>query len=168
MGNPDQIASRIDLPATAMTLHRSMVAAVELAHVTREIAADHPDLATPAESSPCEPKAKPRSPSNKARRGVVDQVRTALIDLVAEITVHMPESVDTPSPEVATNAVNFLVTGERHKISFSAPQAGTALAAPQPEEHSRRRLRTAAAIIIGIATIVGVFIALMETQGWSF
>jgi hypothetical protein len=29
--NPDQIAARIDLPATAMTLHRSMVAAVELA-----------------------------------------------------------------------------------------------------------------------------------------
>ena len=94
--------------------------------------------------------------------GVVDQVRTALINLVAEITAHMPEGVDTPSPEVATNAVNFLVTGERHKISISAPQAGTALAAPQPEEHSRRWLRTAAAIIIGIATIVGVFIALME------
>lgn len=61
--------------------------------------------------------------------GVVNQVRTALINLVAEITAHMPEGVDTPSPEVATNA-NFLVTGERHKISFSAPQAGTALAAP--------------------------------------
>jgi hypothetical protein len=96
--------------------------------------------------------------------GVVDQVRTALINLVAEITAHMPEGVDTPSPEVATNAVNFL----HHKISFSAPQAGTALAAPQPEEHPRRRLRTAAAIIIGIAKIVGVFIALMETQRWSF
>jgi hypothetical protein len=90
-----------------------------------------------------------------------------LINLVAEITAHMPEGVDTPSPEVATNAVNFLVTGEHHKISFSAPQARTALAAPQPEEHPRRRLRTAAAII-GIATIVGVFITLMETQRWSF
>jgi hypothetical protein len=66
------------------------------------------------------------------------------------------------------HAVNFLVTGERHKIGFSAPHAGTALAAPRPEEHPRRWLRTAAAIIIGIATIVGVFIALMETQGWSF
>jgi hypothetical protein len=73
----------------------------------------------------------PRPPS----RVFVDQVRTALINLVAEITAHMPEGVDTPSPEVATNAVNFLVTGEHHKISFSAPQAGTALAAPQPEEH---------------------------------
>ena len=56
--------------------------------------------------------------------GIVGQVRTALINLVAEITAHMPEGVDTPSPEVATNAVNFLVTRERHKISFSAPQAG--------------------------------------------
>jgi hypothetical protein len=42
---PDQIAARIDLPATAMTLHRSMVAGVELANVTRERAADHPGLA---------------------------------------------------------------------------------------------------------------------------
>ena len=34
--------------------------------------------------------------------GVVDQVRTALINLVAEITAHMPEGVHTRSPEVAT------------------------------------------------------------------
>ena len=45
---PEQIAGRIDLPATAMTLHRSLVAGVELAYVTREIAADHPGLAAPA------------------------------------------------------------------------------------------------------------------------
>jgi hypothetical protein len=46
--SPDQIAARIDLPATPMTLHRSMVAGVELANVTRELAADHPGLAAPA------------------------------------------------------------------------------------------------------------------------
>jgi hypothetical protein len=45
---PDQIAGRIDLPATVMTLQRSMVASVELANVTREIAADHPRLAAPS------------------------------------------------------------------------------------------------------------------------
>jgi hypothetical protein len=45
---PDQIAARIDLPTTGMTLHRSMVAGVELAYVTRELAADHPGLAAPA------------------------------------------------------------------------------------------------------------------------
>jgi hypothetical protein len=45
---PDEIAGRIDLPATVMTLHRSLVDSVELANVTREIAADHPGLAAPA------------------------------------------------------------------------------------------------------------------------
>jgi hypothetical protein len=45
---PEQIAARIDLPATVMTLHRSLVASVELACVTREIAADHPGLAASA------------------------------------------------------------------------------------------------------------------------
>jgi hypothetical protein len=45
---PDQIAGRIDLPATVITLHRSMVDSVELAYITREIAADHPGLAAPA------------------------------------------------------------------------------------------------------------------------
>jgi hypothetical protein len=45
---PDEIAGRIDLPVTVMTLHRSMVAGVELAYVIREVAADHPGLAAPA------------------------------------------------------------------------------------------------------------------------
>lgn len=39
---PEQIAGRIDLATAVMTLHRSLVTAVELANVTREIAADHP------------------------------------------------------------------------------------------------------------------------------
>jgi hypothetical protein len=42
---PDQDAARIDLPATAMTLYRSLVVSVGLANVTREIASDHPGLA---------------------------------------------------------------------------------------------------------------------------
>jgi hypothetical protein len=45
---PEQIAGRIDLPATAMTLHSSLVDSIELAYVAREIAADHPGLAAPA------------------------------------------------------------------------------------------------------------------------
>jgi hypothetical protein len=100
--------------------------------------------------------------------GVVGQVRTALINLVAEITTNMPDGAETPPAEVATNAVNFVVTGERHKVSFSAPQASTALATPPPEEQPRRWVRIAAAVVVGIAGIVGVFFAVMEVQGWSF
>jgi hypothetical protein len=71
----------------------------------------------------------------------------------------------------ATNAVNFLATGERHKINFAAPQASsgsTAVDAPPADEHPRRWLRIAGAILVGIAAIVGVFVAIMEVQGWSF
>jgi hypothetical protein len=42
---PEQIVGRIDLPATVMALHRSLLAGVELASVTRAIAADHSGLA---------------------------------------------------------------------------------------------------------------------------
>jgi len=51
--SPDEAAAeeREELLATKfnlMSLHRSMVVGVELANVTREIAADHPGLAAPA------------------------------------------------------------------------------------------------------------------------
>jgi hypothetical protein len=103
--------------------------------------------------------------------GVVGHVRTALINLVAEITDNMPEGAETPPAEVATNAVHFLVTGERNKISFSAPQAGqasTALATPPADEHPRRWVKTSAAVVLGVLTIIGVFFAIMQAQGWQF
>jgi hypothetical protein len=103
--------------------------------------------------------------------GVVGQIRTALINLVAEITDNMPEGAETPPAEVATNAVHFVVTGERNKINFAAPQASdasSALATPPADEHPRRWVRTAAAVVIGIAGLVGVFFAILQAQGWSF
>jgi AbiTii len=103
--------------------------------------------------------------------GVVDQVRTALVNLVAEISDNMPEGAETPPAEVATNAVNFLVSGERHKINFAAPQASsgsTAVDAPPADEHPRRWVKTAAAVVVGVLTIIGVFFAILQAQGWSF
>jgi hypothetical protein len=41
---PDQLASRIDLANTVKTLHLSIVASVDIAHVARDTAADHPGL----------------------------------------------------------------------------------------------------------------------------
>jgi excisionase family DNA binding protein len=45
---PDQLASRVDLPAAVKTLHLSMVASVDIAHVVRDTAAHHPGLTAPA------------------------------------------------------------------------------------------------------------------------
>jgi hypothetical protein len=41
---PDQIANRVDLKRTLKSLHLSMVGAVDIAHVAREVAATHPTL----------------------------------------------------------------------------------------------------------------------------
>jgi hypothetical protein len=96
----------------------------------------------------------------------------ALINLVAEITDNMPEGAETPPAKVATNAVSFLVTVERHKINFSAPQAGTASTAlappPAEEEEPRHWLKTSVGVILGIVAIVGLLFALMQAQGWQF
>jgi hypothetical protein len=44
----DQLATRVDLPATVRTLHLSMVASIDIAYVVRDTAADHPGLTAPA------------------------------------------------------------------------------------------------------------------------
>ena len=67
---PDQIACRIDLHATAMTLHDSLVAGVELATSPARSLLITLVWLLPPGLSPCEPKAKPRSPSNKAKPGL--------------------------------------------------------------------------------------------------
>ena len=51
--SPDEAAAEereelLAIKLNLMSLHRSMVVGVELANVTREIAADHPGLAAPA------------------------------------------------------------------------------------------------------------------------
>jgi hypothetical protein len=45
---PRQIANRVDLKRTLKSLHLSMVGAVDIAHVAREVAATHPTLTGPA------------------------------------------------------------------------------------------------------------------------
>jgi hypothetical protein len=105
--------------------------------------------------------------SPTALEGVVDQVRTALTVLVAEIQANVPDGTVTPSAEVASNAINFAVTGKRNKISVVAPQGGSTVTTPESDQ-PRRWLRIAGAVLIGLVTIAGVIFALMQAQGWSF
>jgi hypothetical protein len=45
---PEQLAGRVDLVNTVKTFHLSMIASVDIAHVARDTAADHPGLTAPA------------------------------------------------------------------------------------------------------------------------
>lgn len=99
--------------------------------------------------------------------GVVEQVRTALTVLVSEINANVPDGTVTPPGEVATHAVNVVVTGKRNKINVTAPQGGSTVTTPAPEE-PRRWSRIAGAVLLGLVAIAGVIFALMQAQGWSF
>ena len=98
-----------------------------------------------------------------AVRGVVDQVRNALVKLVAEIRASTPADQELPSGEVATQAMNFVITGKRAKVTVSAAQAtGSATRATitgpshqQPESGFWTTWRRIGAAAVGLATIAG-------------
>jgi hypothetical protein len=73
---PDQIANRVDLNRTLKSLHLSMVGAIDIEDVAREVAATHPTLTAPARMIAMRaPREKPKlheskvSPHTTASRG---------------------------------------------------------------------------------------------------
>jgi hypothetical protein len=88
--------------------------------------------------------------------------------LIAEVRATMPEGAVVPPAEVATKAINFAVSGKRNKINFAAPQVANEVKPPEKEEKPSHWVRIAAAVVVGVLTIAGVFFAIMQAQGWRF
>jgi hypothetical protein len=108
--------------------------------------------------------------SESAIRGLVDQVRTILAELVGEMRAGMPHTETTPSAAVADQAVNVAVYGSRSRVKVTTAQAGgpnengmSAIAGSGGES----RWRKIGALVVGGATIIGVVIALAQWQGWG-
>jgi AbiTii len=105
--------------------------------------------------------------------GVVEQVRTTLTVMIAEIRANVSDDTEVPPAEVATNAINFAVSGKRNKVNFAAPQGGSKMPTqPAPEESPRRWVRIVGVVIASILGILlafaGALFALMQAQGWRF
>lgn len=101
-------------------------------------------------------------------RGLCDQIRTSLVQLVAEIKVAIPKGGAVPTPEAADNAINVVINGKRARVNVAAAQAsgdsGTVLASQAPTEEfgfwtTSRRIGAA---IVGIATIAAAVFAGIE------
>jgi hypothetical protein len=101
--------------------------------------------------------------SPSALAGTLDQIRTRLVELVAEIRAGAADP-DAPSEEEATNAFNIVFHGKARNVHIATAQSGTgdaAVTAP-PEEKERpwwRRTKTIWGFIVGVATIVGALAA---------
>jgi hypothetical protein len=109
--------------------------------------------------------------SHASIEGVLDRIRTALVQLVAELRANMKSDETVPSPEVAQNAVNVVVEGKKSRVSVNTAQtsgrASPATAtmnppASDPESRFWNRWRKPGVIVVGIATVAAAVFAAIE------
>jgi AbiTii len=108
------------------------------------------------------------SVSAASLRGVVDAVRTSLIELVAELRAGMAPGEHAPSPELAEQALQVAVHGNKNRITLSsaiADHGGTATAMPTSGEGDEPGFWTTSrrigALVVGLAAIVTAVAAVL-------
>lgn len=106
------------------------------------------------------------SVSTVALEGVLDQVRTRLAELIAELRSRTPADQMLPTPVQAANAVNLVINGRGNRVNIAqAAEGGTVVpsnAPPAPRFWTAAR--TIAAMIVGLATVIGTVVAILQAQ----
>jgi AbiTii-like protein len=107
--------------------------------------------------------------STTAIYGVLDQIRTALTVLVAELRDGMPDGAELPSPEVATNAAQFIISGKRNRVVVNNAQAssdGTSTIGggqdQEPDSPGWKRWARIGAAVVGAAGIIAAVFAVLQ------
>jgi AbiTii len=97
--------------------------------------------------------------------GILDQIRTALAELVGELIAATPESQETPTREQAAQAVSVAVSGSKNRVTVTTQQSGasSSVATPPPEEEPTwwTRGRKIGAVVVGVFTIIGAIAAVL-------
>ncbi len=102
--------------------------------------------------------------------GVLDNVRTALAELVSELIGTMPSDQQVPTPDQAHQAVQVAVYGKKSQVTVTTSQASGAATStiearePSPPEESRfwTRGRKIGAAVVGLAAIVTAIVTLIQ------
>jgi len=111
------------------------------------------------------------SVSPVALRGIADRVRTILTELVAEMRAGMPGDQLIPTAELADQAVNVAVHGNKSRVTVTAAQSsvGSTSAASHGEKPGSplwTRSRKNGAFAAGSASVLGLGFAIAQWQGW--
>lgn len=98
--------------------------------------------------------------------GILDQVKTALAELIGELIAAIPDSQDTPTPEQAAQAVNVAISGSKGaRVTVTTQQSGSSTSVAAPHEDNEptwwTRGRRIGAVIVGIFTIIGAVAAVL-------
>jgi hypothetical protein len=109
------------------------------------------------------------SVSTTAIHGVLDHVRTALTQLVAELRHATPDNASVPSEEAASQAVQVIVHGTGHRVIVNNAQASgdaTSHASQQPNPQADppgwKRWARVGGAIVGVAGIVAAVFAVLQ------
>ncbi|TAL20162.1 MAG: hypothetical protein EPN99_09595 [Frankiales bacterium] len=100
--------------------------------------------------------------------GVLDQVRTTLTELVAEMRAGTPRGAEVPPADVAAQAFNFAVRGIGSRITITAPHASgqstssVQLAAAEPDGFFSKLSHKVWTAIVGLATIGATVFGYLE------
>lgn len=110
------------------------------------------------------------SVSTIALEGVLDQVRTRLAELIAELRSGTPRGQALPSPTQAANAVNLVINGRGNRVSIAQAAHGSTVSAASEEATPRfwTRARLIGAGIVGLATIAGTVVAVAQSPFWPW
>lgn len=100
-----------------------------------------------------------------AIEGILDGIRTALVQLVAELRASMPGGAEVPSAEAANQAVHVVATGKHARVTVTAAQASgpgaSATVTGDSDNGSWPRWRKVGAFVVGLATIAGAVAAII-------
>ncbi len=96
--------------------------------------------------------------------GVLDQIRTALTALVAEMREGPADAAGVPTAEAAAQAVNVVVNGKRNRVKVSSEQVASG-EAPSKDPAWWKRWQAGAGVIGGLATLTGAGFFLQRMIG---
>ena len=98
--------------------------------------------------------------------GILDQVKTALAELIGELIAGTSDSQDVPTPEQAAQAVSVAISGSKGaRVTVTTQQSGgssSVAASPQDSEPTWwTRGRKIGAVVVGFFTIIGAIAAVL-------
>lgn len=101
--------------------------------------------------------------STIALEGVLDQIRTRLAELIAELRSSTPAGQSLPTPAQAANAVSFVINGRGNRVRISQASEGGTVTLPTEDETKpfRTRAKQVGAAAVGLATIIATGVAVL-------
>ena len=108
--------------------------------------------------------------STVAIRGVLDQIRTSVVEIISELRAGMPDEGGTPSPELADQAVNVVLHGgKRHQVTVTTAKAeeGSSVSVSPANQGPESRWSKTSAIwtVLGVlVALVGVYLAYRQLK----